>query len=293
MAKKNEYSYGGNTSSYTHIRRYLLDAKTPFAAKEAYKSARTHLLYTSPGEGNCRKIAITSSVEHEGKTLTCINLAISLAQTGKRVLIIDADLRRPMHNNVFELHESQGLSEQLAGIISPAPESGRIAACKTRYENLLVIPSGNIPPNPTELLSSPRLHSIIAELEPHFDYIFIDTPPIGIVTDTALLIPEVQGHIFVVRAGKARMDGLRRSVETMGQLGANILGFILNDYDPKKGLNNYGRYGHYGRYGKYGRYGYYGYYGVNNQNREAGVELPEPPKEAFEPRPNPTDGTGE
>ena len=235
MAKKNEYAYGSNKTSYTHIRRYLLDLKTPFAAKEAYKSARTHLLYTCPGEGSCKKIAVTSSIEHEGKTLTCMNLAISIAQTGKRVLIIDADLRRPMHKNVFELQETEGLSEQLAGIIGFNSKEGQIAACRTKYENLMVLPSGNIPPNPTELLSSLRLHNIISALEEHFDYIFIDTPPIGIVTDTALLIPEVQGHIFIVRAGKARMDGLRRAVETMAQLGGNILGFILNDYNPKTG----------------------------------------------------------
>ncbi len=261
MAKKNEYSYGSNLSSCAHIKRYILGDETPFAAKEAYKSARTHLLYTNPGEGSCKKIAFTSSIEHEGKTLTCINLAISLAQTGKKVLIIDADLRRPMHKNVFELHTSEGFSELLAGIAAQDSDSGRTMACATKYENLFVLPSGNIPPNPAELLSSPRLHNIIEELERNFDYIFIDTPPIGIVTDTALLIPEVQGHIFVVRAGKARMEGLKRAVDTMGRLGANILGFILNDYNPKKGIS-YGRYGKYGRYGQYGYYGRYGAYDI-------------------------------
>lgn len=255
MSKKYEYSYGNNISSYARIRRFLLGDGTNFAAKEAYKSTRTHLLYTCPGEGTCKKIAFTSSIEHEGKTLTCINLAISLAESGKKVLIIDADLRRPMHNNVFELHESQGLSEQLAGITNSNTNAGQVFACKTKYDNLAVLPAGHIPPNPTELLSAPQLHNIIEVLEQHFDYIFIDTPPIGVVTDTALLIPEVQGHIFVVRAGTARMDGLRKAVDTMDHLGANILGFILNDYDPKKGLKGYGRHGAYGRYGSYGAYG--------------------------------------
>ncbi len=254
MGKKKNKSAVSAASVYERIIRLLMTEETPFAAKEAYKSARTHIMYLSPGEG-CKKIAFTSALEHEGKSLTCINLAISMAQTGKRVLIIDADLRRPMLKNVFGLRERQGLSEQLAGLSVPENE-GQIFACKTKYENLAVLPSGNIPPNPAELLSSARLHGIIEVLEPHFDYIFIDTPPIGAVTDTALLIPEVQGHIFVVRAGDTSIEDVRRAVFTMNQLGANVLGFILNDYDPKKS-RSYGAYGSYGqRYGKYGQYGY-------------------------------------
>jgi Mrp family chromosome partitioning ATPase len=96
-------------------------------------------------------------------------------------------------------------------------------------------------------------------LEKHFDYIFIDTPPIGAVTDTALLIPEVQGHIFVVRAGETKIDNLKKAVFTMNQLGANILGFILNDFNPKKSRRSYA-YGKYGAYhGKYSKYYQYGY----------------------------------
>ncbi len=254
MGKKKNKSAVSSAPAYAKISRLLMTEDTPFAAKEAYKSTRTHILYLSPGEG-CKKIAFTSALEHEGKSLTCINLAISMAQTGKSVLIIDADLRRPMMKNVFGLRESQGLSEQLAGLSVPENE-GQIFACKTKYENLAVLPSGNIPPNPAELLSSSRLHGIIEVLEPHFDYIFIDTPPIGAVTDTALLIPEVQGHIFVVRAGDTGLEDVRRAVFTMNQLGANVLGFILNDYDPKKS-RSYNSYGGYGRY--YGRYSQYGY----------------------------------
>jgi capsular exopolysaccharide synthesis family protein len=261
MSKKDKNSIL-EASSYSKISTRLLTDETPFAARESYKSARTHLLYIAPGDG-CKKIAFTSALEHEGKSLTCINLAISMAQTGKRVLIIDADLRRPMMKNVFELQETQGLSEQLAGL-SGIGNIGQLFAVKTKCENLAVLPSGRIPPNPAELLSSPKLHKIFEVLEQHFDYIFIDTPPIGAVTDTALLIPEVQGHIFVVRAGDTRIDNLKKAVFTMNQLGANILGFILNDYDPKKSHHAYG----YDRYGKYNsKYSHYFQYGYGHHRK--------------------------
>jgi len=242
-------------SSFAKVRACLLSDNTPFAARETYKSARTHLMYTCVGESGCKKIAFTSAFEHEGKTLTCINLGISLGQAGKRVLIIDADMRRPMLNNVLELRESQGLSEQLAGIVRAEDTEAGIFACKTIYENVAVLPAGHAPPNPVELLSSPSMNSILEVLEQHFDYILIDTPPIGEVTDTAVLIPVVHGHIFVVRAGKTRIEALRMSVDRMNQLGARILGFILNDYNPKKGLHGYKGYGKYYKNGKYGNYG--------------------------------------
>lgn len=263
MPKKSNKLDEAYLSSYAKLRMNILNEETPFGIVEAYKSARTHLLYTCPGEERCKKICFTSVSAHEGKTLTCINLAISLAQTGKKVLIIDADLRRPMHNNVFEANEKQGLSELLAGITNRSnSETLEVFACKTKFKNLALLPAGNIPPNPAELLSSPQLHNIIEVLEPHFDYIFIDAPPIGVVTDAALIIPEVQGHLFVVRAGEARLEGVRKAIDTMQQLGANILGFILNDYNPKEGYKNY-KYGHYGRYGGYG---YYGYSHYDNKN---------------------------
>lgn len=245
MAKKNNFD-DFYIANYTNLRSNMLNEETPFAALEAYKSARTHLLYTCPGEGGCKKICFTSASAHEGKSLTCINLAISLAQTGKKVLIIDADLRRPMQKNVFEIKETQGLSELLAGISnSDSSEAIRIFASKTDVDNLFILPAGNIPPNPAELLSSSRLHDIIQVLEPHFNFIFIDTPPIGVVTDTALIIPEVNGHIFVIRAGVAKQDEVHKAVESMKQLGANVLGFILNDCNPKKGTKRYGKSGYY------------------------------------------------
>lgn len=269
MPRKKEKNSVYAASEYARISRLLLAEDTPFAAKEAYKSTRTHILYLSPGEG-CKRIAFTSALEHEGKSLSCINIAISMAETGKRVLLVDADLRRPMMKNVFALRETQGLSEKLAGL-SGAEYPGQVFACKTQYENLAVLPSGNIPPNPAELLSSPRLSSIFEALEQHFDYIFIDTPPIGAVTDTALLIPEVQGHIFVVRAGDTSVDSLRRAVFTMNQLGANILGFILNDYNPKKSHGYYG-YGKHGRY--YGKYSQYSYaYHKKQEYKHSGIGM--------------------
>ena len=243
-------------------RKRILSSETSFATVEAYKAARTNTLFTRVGEG-CQKIVVTSSFAGEGKSVNCINMAVTMAQNGLRVLVIDGDMRKPVIQKNLEIKPKYVLSEVLAGLTETkdlTPGCGII--CKTAYENVDCLPSGHVPPNPAELLASRQMEVLLKELEPHYDYIFIDSPPILVVTDAAVISKYVNGYIMVVRAGKTQKDALRGAVRQLGQVNANILGFILNDVESK---SSYGKYGYrYGRHGKYGRsYAYYAQNGAD------------------------------
>lgn len=230
----------------------LLTEQSPFSVKEAYSSVRANLLFV--GNGNeCTTIAFTSASENSGKTLTSINLAISFTQMGKKVLLIDSDMRNPSVNRGLSIKNDVGLSEVLAGITTEIP------IIKTKYENLYVLPAGKTPPNPAELLLSKRFDKLRTACEPNFDFIFIDTPPVGVVADALPLTKKVDGFVFIVRAGVENKHIVKDAIDEITRLEGKVLGMILNDVNSKtqgyKG--NYGRYGYgygYG-YGKYGKYG--------------------------------------
>lgn len=256
--KRKKSGYGYETAPVQEIsKRKILGKYSSFAAVEAYKAARTNLLFTRKGTG-CQKIAVTSSFEAEGKSVNCINMAITLAQNGLRVLIIDCDMRRPVVNKTFGFPESDGLSELLASLVGlETLFTEKSPIHPTWQDNLSVLSAGHTPPNPAELLASPLFERLLAELEPHFDYILIDTPPINVVTDALVLTQLVDGFVLVIRAGNTPMEGLRGSVSRLEQVGASIIGFLLNDVEAKSSYQKYNykskRYG-YGKYGKY-RYG--------------------------------------
>lgn len=250
--KKREYtsnSYAGK----------LLTDKSPFAINEAFRSLRTNLSYTAGGDA-CPVYGITSCFESSGKSIIISNLAISFAKLNKRVLLIDCDLRKSVVHEIFDMERGFGLSELLAGNDNSVDKCLR----KTSYENLQVITAGGTPPNPTELLASDRMGKFIEFLKKHFDVIFIDLPPIGVVTDAAVLSELVTGYLFVIRSGCDDSRNLNYSVSIMEQMKANIVGFVLNDVNVKEG-GKYGKYifnRYYGRYSRYyGKYGYgkYGY----------------------------------
>lgn len=222
----------------------LLNDNSSFAAVEAYHMARTNLLFTRVDDG-CQSMVFTSTYLSEGKSINCANLAIAMTQNGKKVLLMDADLRCPVVHEIFGLPNQNGLSEVLAGII----EREKCKPLATATPNLYVLPSGSIPPNPSELLSSKRMSELIAHFSEEFDYIMIDTPPLSVVTDAAVLSKLVQGYVLVVRAGRVPTEELQNVVARLERLGANILGFLLNDMDSKTG-NKYGKYGSYGKYNK-------------------------------------------
>ena len=241
--------------------RPILDSKTDFLVREAYNTARTNIIYSLGSEKGCKKILVTSASPHEGKTTTSLNIAITFAQTEARVLIIDADLRKPRIYRHLGLTREDGLSDLLCGLIDI---DKAIKHCETH--NLDCITSGHIPPNPTELLSSSEMGNILEKLSEQYDYIFIDTPPVTVVTEAVDIARYASGVILVVRQSSTVLESINRARTSIQMANAKILGYILNDIN----VSSY-TYGSYSRYGgsrrkayssyKYG-YGYgkgYGY----------------------------------
>ena len=230
-------------SSGPHMPSPILSVKSPFAVSEAYKAARTNLMFMLAGEG-CKRVVFTSANASEGKTTTCINLAITFAQTGSRTLIIDADMRKPRVHKNFRIQSSPGLSDKIGGF------SDVDCLYDTDYDNLTVMPAGTIPPNPAELLSSKSMSELLEKLSESFDYIFIDTPPVNVVTDAAALSRNINGVVLIARHGITTKESIKVSVTALEQAGAEILGFMLNDVNLD--TNHYARY----KYKNYYQYGY-------------------------------------
>ena len=221
----------------------VLNDKTPFAVTEAYKSARTSLLFTNTEDG-CSVIAFTSAAPGEGKTVTCVNMGISLAESGKKVLIIDSDMRKPQVAYTLNLLNTPGLSELLSGVVE-IDEEGDCCRQKTEHEGLDVIAAGAIPPNPAELIACKRTAKLFEILTKEYDYILIDTPPCLVVTDALLYKEHLTGYVAVVRANVSRRDAVNNLVERINQIGGRIVGFILNDRSTKTGHYRHYSYGSY------------------------------------------------
>lgn len=245
------------------IREKVLASDSSFQVREAYKTLRTNLIFSLPQEG-CKKICITSSIASEGKSTNSINLAITFAETGAKVLIVDCDLRRPNISKLLNKKSYPGLSNVLVGLNSleeVVQDSG--------YENLDVIFSGNVPPNPAELLGSEKMHSIIDSLSEKYDYIFFDTPPVNIVTDTTILAKWMSGVVLVALYNSTDKDSIEEAIKQLEFAGAKILGFVLNGvvygnngsykYNYKRNKYRYSKRKYYKYYkNKYSRYGGYG-----------------------------------
>lgn len=211
-----------------------IDEAAPFAIREAFNQIRTNLMYSMTDTADGAPVyGITSATEDEGKSTVIINLAISFAQLDKKVLLIDGDLRCPTLYKFFDIDERKhGLSEMLSGISSDVITSAVVP-------NLDIITSGRIPPNPSELITSPRFAENLNEWKKNYDIIFIDFPPIGIVTDSVANCKSISGYIFTVRAGHNSAKNINACIESMEQVGAKIVGIVLNDYNIKGG-NSYG-----------------------------------------------------
>ncbi|MBR2354746.1 MAG: CpsD/CapB family tyrosine-protein kinase [Clostridia bacterium] len=212
-----------------YLNTRLLDENTPFAVREAFNQLRTNLMYTVT-EQDCAPIfAVTSADEGEGKSNTIANLALSFAQISKKVLLIDGDLRCPTQYRIFSLDRNHvGLSELITGIETDVIQ-------KDVQPGLDIILSGRIPPNPSELITSPQFVTRLAELRSQYDIIFIDFPPIGIVADAVAVCKNISGYIFTIRSGKDSSKKIESAVDAMEQVGAKIVGIVLNDYGLKGG----------------------------------------------------------
>lgn len=218
-------------------------AGVSFAAQEAYKRLRTNIMFSFAGADSCRIIGVTSSMRGEGKTTTSINLAYSMAEMGKHVLLIDADMRLPNIHKQLELKQSPGLSNILVGMgegASPFRPSGL-------HPHLSVMTAGDIPPNPTELLSSKRMKSIVGVLTEKFDYIIIDLPPVDAVADALIVSRITHGMVVVVRQDYADKKTLSHVMEQLKFHEANVLGFVLNraESENKYSKRYYKKNGYY------------------------------------------------
>ena len=243
----------------------IINPQTSFEIIEAYKATRTNIMFSLNSEKGCKKVVITSPTSGEGKTTTCINLACTFAETGAKVLIIDSDLRAPRLHKYLKLLNDKGLSNVLAGF-------NEVEDCiiKTERENLDCLTSGPIPPNPVELVSADGMRDLMDNLSQKYDYIFIDTPPLNIVTEALILSKYATGVMLVTRQKYTMYKMVERAINSLKFANARIIGFVMNDVEDNKYV--YGGYrvnGGY-RYGnKRSRYVRYGYYGVDNAQANA------------------------
>ena len=218
----------------------ILKMSSPFAVKESYNSIRMNLLGIENGE-ICPTYVVTSAEQSDGKTLNCINLAISFAQLGKKVLLIDADLRNPSVNVQLnmEIHE-EGLSQYLSGHLD------EVTLLPTGTENLSLLPAGEIPENPAELISSTRFALLLEKMKERFDYIFIDTSPVGIVADAMLLDKCSSGYIIVIREDASKLTVEKKVIHSFEQMDIEVVCFLYNGLEPKRGEYIYKNYYGYG-----------------------------------------------
>ena len=204
---------------------------------EAYRVLRTNLGFTAI-DGDLDSIIITSASPGEGKSTTAANLAVVMAQAGKRVILVDSDLRRPTQHRIFGLTNSHGLTTALLDNMSPATTHVK----DTKVRGLRILTSGPIPPNPAEILSSQRMGQLIEELGEESDILLFDTPPVLSVTDAAVLAPQTQGTLFVVQVGETRRDTLTQAVNRVRKTNAHVLGVLLNRIKPSHGSYYYYQY---------------------------------------------------
>ena len=212
-------------------------------ASESYRGIRTNILFSSAGSAP-QVILLTSPGPREGKTITTANLAITMAQSGSKVVVMDCDLRRPKIHHLFGVSRDRGMTNLLVG--SDGIEKTLI---HTQIPNLDLIPSGPLPPNPSEMLGSERMADLVKELRKHYTRILIDSPPITAVTDSMILSKYVDGVIVIIRAGDTVRDVAKNSIKQLQTVGAHILGGILNAVDIGKD-----------KYYYYYYYQYYNYY---------------------------------
>lgn len=201
----------------------IIGEETPFSVIEAFKATRTNLMFMLDSKREKNSIVFTSFAPRDGKTTTSLNLAITFAQTGAKILVIDADMRKPAVHRYMKIQSKPGLSDYLSDFSDSNP-----SIYKTNIDNLYVLPAGTIPPNPTELLMSKNMEKLLDDCESLFDYIFIDTPPLGLVTDAAIVAAKTLGIINVINCDHTTSEEIENIVQTVDQAGVNLIGCIIN-----------------------------------------------------------------
>ena len=200
--------------------RYILCEDTPFQAKEAYKALRTNVMFSLPGQG-CKCVGVSSAVPSEGKSTTAINLAISLAQIGKRVLLVDADMRIPSVAGRLKIKGTPGLSDFLVG-------EAKIDDAVRSVEEYQVhaLPAGKIPPDPTGLLEAKQLEHLFAAVRKIYDFVIVDLPPVNSVPDAVILARYIDGYLLTVREKVTKHKHVAETLKQLKLANANMIGFV-------------------------------------------------------------------
>lgn len=222
MSKQNE----GQESLVT-----VLNPRSPVA--EAYRTLRTNIQFSSLDKP-IKTLLVTSTGADEGKSTTLANLAVTIAQTGTKAVVVDCDLRRPAQHKIFGLRNQTGLTTCMLGEIKDD-----LPLQETVVPNLRLLPSGPLPPNPSELLGSRRLEEVIAALREQAEFILFDAPPIIAVTDAAVLATKMDGTLLIINAGKTKRELARRAKALLEKVNANILGVVLNNVKLEGRLYQY------------------------------------------------------
>lgn len=230
---------------------FLLTETSPFAIQEAYKTIRTNIIFSIPDE-KCKKILVTSALQGEAKSTTAVNLGIAFAQNQSKMLLIDCDLRLPTDSLKLSARKTPGLTNLLVGMCSMD------AAIQHLPNGLDLIAAGDIPPNPSELLGSPKMEQLIKDLESRYEYIILDTPPVCTVADAVILSKITSGTILVVRQGTATRECINEALEKLKFANAKVLGLVMTGAINEKTKNYHKSY----------NYGYgYAHSNANAQNK--------------------------
>lgn len=225
-------------------KQYIITKENPKSpVAEAYRTLRTNIQFSSI-DSIIKSIVITSSGPSEGKSTISVNTAVTMAQAEKKVLLIDCDLRKPKVHTFFKIRNGQGLTNILVEDLDYKKAINKI----DNIENLHVLTSGPIPPNPSELLGSKKMEGFVEKAKDAYDMVILDAPPVGMVTDAAILSTIVDGTIFVCAVGQANIEASKAAKNLLEKVNAHILGVVLNKV-PVKG----------GGYYKYHYYNYYNY----------------------------------
>lgn len=216
--------------------RESIAADVQFAVAESYKTIRANIQFLLTRKEGCKVVAVTSSVASEGKTTNSVNLAISFSQLGKKVLLIDADLRRPSIYKKLKIENTDGLSGILAGF------SSIDKAITSINPSFSVLPSGTTPPNPSELLASKDFENLLSKLKDSYDYIIIDTPPVGIVSDALTIGRNCDGILLVVKEKSTTYKDFERVVDGLKLAEITLLGVVLNGSVSRDYYPNYRSY---------------------------------------------------
>ena len=223
-----------NKDAHSHrVLQLITDKSMPFGYVEAYKSLRTNLDFMS-GSMDVHTLVVTSTVPEESKSNVSTNLAMTLAESGKKVALVDCDLRKPvLHRYLQSGHNVNGVSNVLSNQCTLQE-----ALKELKNYNISFLPAGTPPPNPSEMLSQPQMQAMVDALRAEFDFVIFDAPPVSVVTDAAIIGRYVDGALFVVRSNYAPTEAVRGAIRKLQDAGVKVLGSVLTRYDMKRSLKH-------------------------------------------------------